>query len=150
MRAVIEDVRKQTKPHFVPSLLLVTWADGTAKDVAPDFNEMVEKLLKNGVIGDAMNFVVSATDKDLDEKFEEAVVEINLDFEDKTTSRLTWKGEGSHRISLMNMGRRETVDKDRLSGAVACWLFASNWGQKEAFYSNAKKMSRTTWVPTCS
>lgn len=49
LRDVVEAVRSQAKLRFTPALLIITWTDGDASDVAPDFGDMVRRFYK--VIG---------------------------------------------------------------------------------------------------
>ena len=92
LRDVLDTYRALPKQRFTPSLLLVVRADGTGSDVTPDFGDMVKKLVHEGVIAAAHDLVISSTATDLDGKFEDAISLLPLDFDDKTTLTVSWKG----------------------------------------------------------
>ena len=55
-------------------------------------SSQVDALIKEGIIGDANTLTISTTDKDLDKMFEGTLDKLSIDFDDKTTLMLTWKG----------------------------------------------------------
>lgn len=52
----------------------------------------VKNLKTENVIGAVDNLIISSTATDLDRKFEEVMARLRLDYEDKSTLTLSWKG----------------------------------------------------------
>ena len=88
----MDAIQRLPKARFTPAILTVVWADEAHQDVAPDFDDMVRRLVSERVLRAAGTFIVSVTEKDPDAKFDEALDELALDFKDKTTVTVTWKG----------------------------------------------------------
>lgn len=51
------------------------------------------KLVEEGTVKSTLTFPVSTTTKDLDQKFQDALVSMPLDTEDKLVQKITWKGK---------------------------------------------------------
>lgn len=66
----------------------------------------VKVLVAEGVIGAASNFTIASQDKDLDQKFEDALALLRLDLEDKSTVALSWQSMFYRGLSL-----RSSVDQ---------------------------------------
>ncbi|KAJ6590462.1 hypothetical protein DFH09DRAFT_205833 [Mycena vulgaris] len=83
------------KRHFVPALLLFVWAaDEPASSSDPsnlpgDFLDMVHKLVSESVVADFRAFCFTATTKDLDRKFGEAVGVLQVDVEGRLVQSMT-------------------------------------------------------------
>lgn len=52
----------------------------------------VKNMKTENVIGAVDNLIISSTATDLDRKFEEVMARLRLDYEDKSTLTLSWKG----------------------------------------------------------
>ncbi|KAJ7669015.1 hypothetical protein B0H17DRAFT_1162276 [Mycena rosella] len=83
------------KRHFVPSLLLFVWAadepasSSDSSSLPVDFLDMIKKLVADSVIADFRAFCFTATTKDLDRKFGEAVGALQLDVEGRLVQSMT-------------------------------------------------------------
>ncbi|KAF5340886.1 hypothetical protein D9758_012172 [Tetrapyrgos nigripes] len=80
------------KRCFIPSLLVLYWSEGSSTTPAPDFLDMVNKLVQDEVLGNFSIFPVTTATKDVDSKFSNALASTPIDVEGKLVRSLTLSG----------------------------------------------------------
>ncbi|OCH89508.1 hypothetical protein OBBRIDRAFT_756454 [Obba rivulosa] len=91
LRDIIKDLPPAEDLRYLPSLLVINWAEDGATDANADFNDMVTNLQQDGVINTAAVFLVSSTAKDLDGKFGDVLRTLALDLSDRRSISISWK-----------------------------------------------------------
>ncbi|PPQ97115.1 hypothetical protein CVT26_000597 [Gymnopilus dilepis] len=80
------------KRHFIPSLLIIHWTEEGQTQSAPDFFDMIKKLVADGVVQSYNVFAMTSATKDLDNKLDNLLSSLDLDLEGKLVQSLSIRG----------------------------------------------------------
>ncbi|KAJ8080356.1 hypothetical protein PM082_017189 [Marasmius tenuissimus] len=93
LRDLIKTLPRQR--YFVPALLVVWWSEG-GEEGAPmpesDLSVMLHNLVTSGTLSSTRVFSITASTKDLDSKFSEALSSLSLDTEGRLVKAMTTTG----------------------------------------------------------
>ncbi|KAJ3510677.1 hypothetical protein NLJ89_g4539 [Agrocybe chaxingu] len=78
--------------HFIPSLLIICWAEEDQASSASDFFDMANRLVSESVFQSCQAFAMTSATKDLDNKLNCVLSSMNLDTEGKLVQSLSSKG----------------------------------------------------------
>ncbi|EMD36062.1 hypothetical protein CERSUDRAFT_96289 [Gelatoporia subvermispora B] len=150
LRDIIRTLPPAEDLRYTPSLLVINWTEEKATSTVADFDDMVQRLHQDGVIGTVVAFSVSSTAKDLDARFSEVLKTLTLDLRDRRSMAVTWK-------ELVDRFVTPVVDiaSDWLD---SCWpddgrLDAARWNQvadaiSEVQFSAISKITSLASDPT--
>ncbi|PPQ99374.1 hypothetical protein CVT24_009204 [Panaeolus cyanescens] len=80
------------KRHFIPSLLVICWAEGSDMALTTDFFDMIKKFIQDGVLQSSQTFSITAATKELDTKLETTLSGLTLDVQGKRVQTLPARG----------------------------------------------------------
>ncbi|KAG7441941.1 uncharacterized protein BT62DRAFT_936575 [Guyanagaster necrorhizus] len=78
--------------HYVPSLLVIWWAEEENARPASEFADMVRKFSTEGTVRSYEVLSITSTTKDLDSKFAESIGALDFDLEGRLVKGLAVKG----------------------------------------------------------
>ncbi|KAI0667503.1 SAC3/GANP/Nin1/mts3/eIF-3 p25 family-domain-containing protein [Trametes maxima] len=99
--------------HFLPCLLVINWTEKEDDTNTRDFIDMTRKAVRDGSLKHVSYFSVSATAKELDNKFAHVINATPLDTEDRQSTKLTWKEIRKLLVSPVETAISDFVD--------TCW-----------------------------
>ncbi|CAA7264544.1 unnamed protein product [Cyclocybe aegerita] len=78
--------------HFIPSLIIICWAEEDQASPASDFFDMANRLVSESVLQSCQAFTMTSATKDLDSKLNGVLSSMNLDTEGKLVQSLSSNG----------------------------------------------------------
>ncbi|KAI0357231.1 hypothetical protein OH77DRAFT_1422786 [Trametes cingulata] len=122
LRDIFESRLPSDEEHYLPCLLVINWSEKGDDENTGDFMEMTRKAVRDGSLKHVSYFSVSATAKELDQKFAEVVNATPLDTEDRLSVKLTWKDIRKIFVAPVESAISDLVD--------SCWSdHEFNWSR---------------------
>ncbi|KAK0201245.1 SAC3 domain-containing protein [Desarmillaria ectypa] len=109
--------------HYVPSLLVIWWAEEENAQPASEVAEMVQKLATEGTVGNFEILSITSMTKDLDFKFAESIGALNFDLEGRLVKGLTVKGVLRLFESILEPFMQEWLDNCSARGSFNWVLY---------------------------
>ncbi|KAM6499495.1 SAC3 domain containing protein [Amanita muscaria] len=105
-----------SRRHYIPSLLLIRWADAVEPASNSDLSEMVQKLVNDSIIGAARVFNVTSDAKNLDTQFTEALADLKLDTTGQLVEFLTIQSLFKRFGSMLDSFASEWMENSIING----------------------------------
>ncbi|OBZ73300.1 hypothetical protein A0H81_07190 [Grifola frondosa] len=91
LRDIVQCLPPDEKLHFVPCLVIVNWVEDDKNEKTRDFDEMLAKLLRDGIIKQILVFNIPPSATDLDGKFQQLLADCL--WMSKIASRTLYRGK---------------------------------------------------------
>ncbi|KAH9938812.1 uncharacterized protein BXZ73DRAFT_89187 [Epithele typhae] len=113
LRDILATLPPKDDRRYVPCLMVIGWSDKVDGEQTKDFVDMTHELVRDGVLRYISYFDVSATAKEVDYKFAEAMQKTPLDTEDQLSVSFGWEDVQSIFVAPVELAIADMLD--------CCW-----------------------------